>query len=74
MSLIRTIGGLINDTVARVARLDASTHVLKFIDYVHSEIHGGSHYYIEGVQDLSLNNVFDMQFITPNSSKWSHYI
>jgi len=73
MSLIRAIGGLINNTAFKVARLDASTHAWQVIKNEHHEIHGGSHYLIENVQDLSMNNVFDMQFVTPNSNKWTHF-
>ena len=52
---------------------DRATQASTTIDYAHHEIHSGSHYFIDGVQDLSLNNVFDMVFVTPNTAKWSHF-
>lgn len=54
-------------------RMDASTNSLQVVDYEHHEVHAGSHYFIDDVSDLSINNVFDMQFTTPNTTKWSHF-
>ena len=52
---------------------DASTNALIAITYEHHEIHAGSHYLIEDVVDLAINAVYDMQFTTPNTGKWSHF-
>ena len=73
MSLWKAITGLISDTVARTARLDASTHTLQVINYNHHEIHAGSHYFVEDVADLTIDDVFDVQWISPDSTKWSHF-
>jgi len=69
-----TLYGFINSTQAVPLRVDASTHSIQTLTYEHHEIHSGSHYYIEDVADLSLNNVYDMQWVTPNTTKWSHFI
>lgn len=73
MSLIRTIMGLISDSVARPVRVDASTHTLQTITYEHHEIHAGSHYFI---CDYDLNNAasatIEFVFTTPNTTKWIH--
>lgn len=52
--------------------IDASTQALIMVDYEHHEIHGGSHYFIKDVVDLALNNVIDIQFTTPDVTKWNH--
>lgn len=56
------------------AEVDDSTHTLQTITYEHHEIHSGSHYYIEDVQALSLNNVLDVQFTTTDTTKWAHFL
>ncbi len=73
MAFWKVISGLISDTVARNARIDSSTHSLQIVDYEHHEIHGGSHYFSQDVENLSINDVFDMQFTTPNTTKWCHF-
>lgn len=54
------------------AEVDNSTHSLQIIDYEHHEIHSGSHYFVVGVQDLSINNVLDFTLQTPDTTKWTH--
>jgi len=54
--------------------VDGSTNSLQTIDYAHHEVHSGSHYFIDEVADLSINNVYDMQFTTPDTTKWGHFI
>ena len=46
----------------RHIRVDGSTETIQVIDYEHHEIHGGSHYFLSGVNDLSINEVYDVQF------------
>lgn len=53
-------------------RIDPSTFALECITYEHHEIHAGSHYFIEDYADLAINNVFDMQFTTANTSSRTH--
>jgi hypothetical protein len=59
-------------TLFRKSR-DRSTNALNTIDYAHHEVHAGSHYLIEDVVDLATNNVYDMQFTTPDTAKWTHF-
>ncbi len=63
-------------SASRVAGLtmDLITHVLRVIDYVHSEIHGGNHYYIQGYIELNDTDTFYVKLVTPNTTKWSHFI
>lgn len=55
------------------ATADASTNGLITIDYEHHEIHEGDHFFIEDVQDLAINAVFDVQWTTPNTAEWDHF-
>lgn len=73
MSLWNVLKGKINDNESRNLRLDSATHTLQCITYEHHEIHNGSHFMIEDVENLATNNVFDVQFITPNTTKWIHF-
>ena len=54
-------------------RIDASTNSLQAISYEHHEIHGGSHYYIEGVATLGVDGVLRASIVTPDTTKWSHF-
>jgi len=63
----------IEDLNNRVAGIDASTHSLQFINYEHHETHNGSHYYIQNYIDVPVNDVYDIQITTPNTTKWLHF-
>lgn len=54
-------------------RIDASTNSLQTVEYEHHEIHSGSHYFVQGYQDLSINNVLDFTWLMPNTTKWIHW-
>ena len=54
--------------------IDSSTNTLQIIEYEHHEIHSGSHYNIVGYQDLSINNVLQFTYVTPDTTKWAHFI
>jgi len=56
-----------------VPKLDAATSVINTIDYAHHERHAGSNFFISDVVDLSINNVYDLQITTPNTTKWAHF-
>ena len=58
----------------REVLLDDSTNALLTIDYEHHEIHEGDHYFIEDVSDLAINNVLDVQWTTPNTTQYAHFI
>jgi hypothetical protein len=62
-----------DDTIKGV-RMDASTHAIETISYPHHEIHGGSMFEYTEVVDLPINNVWDIQITTPNTTKWAHMI
>ena len=55
-------------------RIDASTNVLNVIDYVHHEIHDGSHYYIQGFAELNNLGTLYIKLVTPNTGKWAHFL
>ena len=61
------------DGVSAPFESDASTHAITTITYVHHEIHAGSAYSIVDVNDQSINNVWDIQITTPNTTKWAHF-
>ena len=61
-----------SDGTYQPARLDKATNTLQIIDYEHHEIHAGSHFFVEDFADLAINNVYDVQFTTPNTAKWAH--
>jgi hypothetical protein len=52
---------------------DGSTSAMMTIDYAHHEAHAGSHFFVVGYQDLSINNVLDFTWLMPNTTKWSHW-
>lgn len=52
---------------------DASTEAMIINAYEHHEIHGGSHYFVRGYQDLSINNVLGFTWVMPNTTKWIHW-
>jgi len=43
------------------------------VAFEHHEIHEGDHFFIQEVVDIPINNVFDMQWTTPNTTKWEHF-
>ena len=62
----------VTDTNIQLLRSDASTEALMIVDYEHHEIHSGSHFIINEVYDLSINNVIDIRITTPDTTKWAH--
>lgn len=53
--------------------VDPATNVIEIIDYEHHEIHSGSHFFVCGVHDLSINQVLDFTWQMPNTAKWTHW-
>ena len=52
------IHGAISDSPYDVPmRANPSTHALNVMLYEHHEIHQGSHYFVEDVADIAINNV-----------------
>ena len=58
----------------RHVRIDGSTETLQMIEYEHHEIHSGSHFFVHGVVDLSINEVYDIRITTQNTSKEAHFL
>jgi len=69
---VRIVGG--GGAEGLCARLDQYTSTLQIIDYEHHEIHAGSHFFVVGVQDLSISNVLDFTWLMPNTTKWTHWV
>lgn len=63
---------LISNTVLTKA-VDGTTTAFRQVTYEHHEIHAGSHYFLSSYADLSINNVFGVQFQTPDTTKWIHF-
>jgi len=63
-----------DNTEPRAIRVDDSTGALIGITYEHHEVHGGSHYHIDDIQDISIGDYYDIQITTPNTTKWSHFL
>lgn len=61
-----------NNYVSGISGIDASTESINVIDYERHEIHAGQHYFLCGVEDLSINQVLDFTFQTPDTTKWIH--
>jgi len=62
----------LRDTLGNSAH-DTVTGALMTVAYEHHEIHSGSHYFVRGYQDLSINNVLDFTWQMPNTTKWIHW-
>jgi len=63
-----------NGTSWRNARLDRVTRSLQFVDCFHHEIHEGSHFFLEGYAELGAAGTFYVKLVTPDDSKWGHFI
>ena len=76
INALQTVASLqgFNGTSMQLARLDKSTNSIQTIEYEHHEIHAGSHYEITQNENISVNNVYDIQITTPDTTKWSHLI
>jgi len=66
--------GRVDDTLLVPLKVDGSTQDMQVVIHEHAKIHGGDHYIISDVVDLAINNVFDIQFTTPNTTKWGHFV
>ena len=75
MSYFGTFKGLISDTVAKIVRVDSSTHALNVIQYAHHEVHSGSSFSCH--YNNTVTNIGEMTaiaFNTPDTTKWGHLI
>lgn len=76
MSLLRLIAARYGAGAGETddVRVDASTGSLMCITYEHHEIHSGSHYFVGGYQDLTINQVLDFTWMMPDTAKWTHWV
>jgi hypothetical protein len=54
--------------------LDSATGAVETIDYAHHEIHGGSHFYIQGGVTLQNTDTWYATILTHDSAKWMHFL
>jgi len=54
--------------------IDSVTQAQSTITYPHHEIHSGSHYYIEGHATLGNADELRVKLVTPNTTKWAHFL
>ncbi len=55
-------------------RIDASTNSIQTLDYAHHEVHSGSSYFTEGHTTLGDGGDFYAMFVTPDTTKWGHFV
>ncbi len=53
---------------------DGYTKAMMTVDYAHHEVHSGSHYFIDFAIDIPAQDILDMRFTTPDTTKWLHMI
>lgn len=73
-STIGLLGYRSSDGTYQPLRLDQATNSIQTVDYAHHEIHSGSHFFVAGVQDLTINQVLDFTWVMPNTTKWIHWL
>ena len=61
-----------NGTSFRHYVMDSSTRAFTTIDHGHHEIHAGNSYSRINTVEIPINNVYDVQVITPNTAKLCH--
>jgi len=54
--------------------IDTVTASINVIQYEHHEIHAGSHFYIQGFLQLDDGDTFYVKLVTPDTTKWSHFV
>lgn len=54
--------------------LDVATGAIETIDYAHHEIHGGSHFYIQGFLELDTAGTHYVKLVTPDTLVWAHFV
>jgi hypothetical protein len=63
-----------NDPYYNDIRMDASTHSIQVIDYVHHEVHAGNVYRAGMNYTLANGDVATICVTTPDTTKWSHVV
>lgn len=62
------------DSIGRSPSIDATTYALNTIGWGHHELHDGDHYYLQGFLELSNDDTFHVKLVTPNTTKWAHFV
>ncbi|RLC36814.1 hypothetical protein DRH27_04655 [Candidatus Falkowbacteria bacterium] len=55
-------------------KIDGITNAMAGITYPHLELHGGTHYVYRSYASVSKNAVKDILIVTPDSTKFGHFI
>ena len=55
-------------------RIDGATNSLQTIEYAHHEIHDGHHFYLVGHATLGNADSLHVKLVTPDTTKWGHFI
>jgi len=61
-------------SISSVPSIDSATYAQNVIDYEHHEIHGGSHYYVQGFVTLADEGTLYVKLVTPDNAKWTHFV
>lgn len=56
-----------------IARRDYATGATTIVEHEHHEIHEGDHYFLVSYQDLTIGQVLQFTFQTPNTTEWIHW-
>jgi len=54
--------------------IDGVANAVTTLDYAHHEIHGGSSYTSSGSATLGVGATQDVLIVTPNTTKWAHFL
>lgn len=65
---------VIHDDKSRPFGMDDVTWAMTTVSYPHHEIHEGAHYYIEGYTTLGNGDELRVRLVTPNTTKWAHFL
>jgi len=52
---------------------DPATSTIRVIDGEHHEVHNGDHFFVKSAVDLASGEVYDVQFTTPDTTRWTHF-
>ena len=53
--------------------IDGSTNAQTFMEYPHSELHEGKHYFIEGYTTLDTGDSLRVKLVTADTTEWAHF-
>lgn len=74
-SLVYKFAGLISDAESKIVRVDASTHSIQTIDYVHHEVHAENAFVQSAFNTgIASGSFLGLTVITPDTTKWLHTV